>query len=219
MFEHKGSVQHGKDGGWVERADTRSHYKTNRSPFLHIFSWSQWLETVRNVSFYTQLEDLYEFRRCFWIKQCWTPASQNRATLVRGRFDSTESGYKFGKMHFVFTIYMQNVWFYIRISCSWLCLWSFLLFMLEIKQLFGWADSASDESSTLRKANAIVVRSTKCTSLFCLSFDLHMVCCIIEKKHSSTTYLHMFSINFSSETEKIQLIVEWLFSAPTFCFL
>ena len=32
MFEHKGSVQHGKDDGWVERVDTRSRYKTNRPP-------------------------------------------------------------------------------------------------------------------------------------------------------------------------------------------
>ena len=74
------------------------------------------------------------------------------------------------------------------------------------KQLFDWADSASDESRTLRKANAIVVCSRKCTELFCFSFDLHAVCCIIEKKHLSTTYSHMFSINFRSETEKNYLI-------------
>ena len=80
--------------------------------------------------------------------------------------------------------------------------------MRGIKQLFDWADSASDESRILWKANAIVVRSRKCTKLFNLSFDLHAVGCIIEKKHLSTTYLHVFSINFSSETEKIQHIVE-----------
>ena len=76
------------------------------------------------------------------------------------------------------------------------------------KQLFDWADSASDESRTFQKANAIAVCSRKCTSLVCLSFDLHTVCCTIEEKHLSTTYSHMFSIDFSSETEKIQLIVE-----------
>ena len=37
MFEHKGSVQHSKDGGRVERADTRSRYKTNRPP-SNVFS-------------------------------------------------------------------------------------------------------------------------------------------------------------------------------------
>ena len=68
------------------------------------------------------------------------------------------------------------------------------------KQLFDWADSTSDESRTVRKANAIVVRSRKCTQLFCFSFALHAVCCIIEKKHLSTTYSHMFLINFRSET-------------------
>ena len=36
MFEHKGSVQHSKDGGPVERADT-SCYKTNRPP-PYVFS-------------------------------------------------------------------------------------------------------------------------------------------------------------------------------------
>ena len=36
MFEHKGSVQHGKDGGRVERTDT-SRYKTNRPP-SYVFS-------------------------------------------------------------------------------------------------------------------------------------------------------------------------------------
>ena len=72
------------------------------------------------------------------------------------------------------------------------------------KQLFDWADSASDKSQTLQKANAIVVRSRKCTKLFCFSFNLHAVCCIIEKKHLSTT---LFSINFRSETEKKYPIV------------
>ena len=33
MFEHKGSVQHSKDGGRAEHTDTRSRYKTNRPPF------------------------------------------------------------------------------------------------------------------------------------------------------------------------------------------
>ena len=37
MFEHKGSVQHSKDGGRVELADTRSRYKTNRPP-SYVFS-------------------------------------------------------------------------------------------------------------------------------------------------------------------------------------
>ena len=35
--------------------------------------------------------------------------------------------------------------------------------MCGIKQLFDSDDSASDELRTLRKANAIVVRSRKCT--------------------------------------------------------
>ena len=56
---------------------------------------------------------------------------------------------------------------------------------------------ASDESWTLRKANAIIVRSRKCTELFCFSFDLHTIYCIIEKKHLSTIYSHIFSIKFS----------------------
>ena len=37
MFEHKGSVQHSKNGGRVERADTRNGYKTNLPPF-YVFS-------------------------------------------------------------------------------------------------------------------------------------------------------------------------------------
>ena len=37
MFEHKGSVQHGKDGGRVEHANTRSRFKTNRPP-SYVFS-------------------------------------------------------------------------------------------------------------------------------------------------------------------------------------
>ena len=37
MFEHKGSVQHGKEGGRVERADMRSRYKTNWPP-SYVFS-------------------------------------------------------------------------------------------------------------------------------------------------------------------------------------
>ena len=63
--------------------------QSKSASFLRIFSWSQ-LEIVRNVSFYTRLEDWCEVRRCFWIKQCWTPASWNRITLVRGHFDSME---------------------------------------------------------------------------------------------------------------------------------
>ena len=37
MLKRKGSVQHGKDGGQVERTDTRSRYKTNRPP-SYLFS-------------------------------------------------------------------------------------------------------------------------------------------------------------------------------------
>ena len=37
MFEHKGSVQHSKDGGRVERTNTRNRYKTNQPPF-YVFS-------------------------------------------------------------------------------------------------------------------------------------------------------------------------------------
>ena len=57
-------------------------------------------------------------------------------TSFSGRFDSTESGRKFGQKHFVFTIFMQNVWFYICTSCAWLCLRSFLFSMRGSKQLF-----------------------------------------------------------------------------------
>ena len=71
---------------------------------------------------------------------------------------------------------------------------------------------------TNRKANAIVVRSRKCTQLFCFSVDLHVVCCIIEKKHLSTAYSHMFSINFRSETEKNYLIVGRLFFSSDILF-
>ena len=76
--------------------------------FLCIFSWSQWLEIVRNVSFYTRLEDGYEFQRHFWIKQCWTPASWNHATSVRGRFDSTESGRKLDKSICIYNFYAKR---------------------------------------------------------------------------------------------------------------
>ena len=54
---------------------------------------------------------------------------------VRALQSMTKSGHKFRLMHFVFfTIYMQILWFYIRTSCSWLCLWSFLLVMHGSKQ-------------------------------------------------------------------------------------
>ena len=46
---------------------------------------------------------------------------------------------------------MKIAWFYIRSSCSWLCLWSFLLLIDGSKQLFDWADSANEESWSPRK--------------------------------------------------------------------
>ena len=108
--------------------------------FLHSFVWAQWLEIVRNVSFYTWFKDQYRFWQCFWIKQCWTPASWNHATLFHGCFNLKKSGCKFGLTHLAFTNYTQIVWFYIRSSRLWLYLWLFLSLLHGIKHIFylGW---------------------------------------------------------------------------------
>ena len=53
-----------------QASETRRHeepLQNKSASFLRIFSWSQWLEIVRNVSFYTRLEDRYKFWWCFWI--------------------------------------------------------------------------------------------------------------------------------------------------------
>ena len=55
LFEHNWSVQHFKDGRRVERIDTSAAKQICLLPVY--FSWSQWIEIVRNVSSYTQLED------------------------------------------------------------------------------------------------------------------------------------------------------------------
>ena len=82
MFQYKGSVFNTAKMAGEWNAPTRGAVQNKSASFLRIFSWSQWLEIVRNVSFYTQPEDGYEFRRCFWIKQCWTPASWSRFVAV-----------------------------------------------------------------------------------------------------------------------------------------
>ena len=82
---------------------------------LEFFS-SFWVWTL-----YTRLEDGYEFRWRFWIKQCWTPASWNRtpaswnrATLVRGRFDSTET-----RIHLQAESRMKHFWQFLITAISW----------------------------------------------------------------------------------------------------
>ena len=48
---------------WMRETCWHKELLQNKSASFRIFSWSRWLEIVRNVSFHTQLEDRY---KCWW---------------------------------------------------------------------------------------------------------------------------------------------------------